>query len=186
MFMVPVYLLIVAAPVLTMRLLSEEMRSGTIESLMTTPVTEAEVVLGKFAAVLVFAVVMFLPLAAQAVYLGLLGGVDPGLVLAGFLGLMLLTCQYLAIGIFCSALTRAQVAAAISAFVILVGLYSIWFFARDSTAAVAAALRYVSPPWHFVAFSTGVVDTRDIAYFVIATVVFLFLTVKALEVRKWR
>jgi ABC-2 type transport system permease protein len=185
-FGVPVYLLIVAAPVLTMRLLSEETASGTIEVMMTAPVTEAELVLGKFGGVLVFAMVMFLPLAAEMGFLGLHGRMDVGPVLAGFMGLFLLTAQLLAIGLFCSALTRVQVAAAIMTFVALLALFSAWFLARDSSAVLPRLLRYLSPPGHYTSFPLGIVDTRDVAYFVITIALFLALTVRALQLRKWR
>lgn len=185
-FRIPVYLLMIAAPVLTMRLLSEETGSGTIETMMTAPVTETELVLGKFAGVLVFAMVMFLPLVAQMAFLGLHGQMDIGPVLAGFMGLFLLTAQYLAIGLLCSALTRVQVASAIMNFAVLVALYAAPFMARQSEAALPRLLRYVSPTSHYVGFARGIVDTRDVAYLVITIALCLFLTVRALDLRKWR
>ncbi len=185
-FYITLFLLILAAPVLTMRLVSEETNQGTIETLMTTPVTELEVVIGKFMGALVFAAVMFLPIVVQVVYLRFLGPVDVGPVLAGFLGLFLLTGQLLAIGLLCSALTRVQIASAIISFAILIGLYFMWYLGQGSPGMGAAVLRYLSPPWHYVNFAKGVVDTRDVAYFVITTGLFLFLTVRALQLRKWR
>ncbi len=185
-FTIPVYLLVLAAPVLTMRLLSEETSRGTIETLMTAPVTELEVVLGKFTAALIFAVVMFVPVLGAVAYLRILGPLDAGTVLASFLGLSLLTGELLAIGMLCSALTRIQIASAIMSFAALIGLYFLWFLGRDSTTLWARALRYAAPPWHYFSFLKGVVDTRDLTYFVVSTGVFLFLTVRALELRRWR
>ncbi|MFO8008215.1 MAG: ABC transporter permease [Candidatus Brocadiia bacterium] len=185
-FTIPVYLLVLAAPVLTMRLLSEETSRGTIETLMTAPVTELEVVLGKFTAALIFAVVMFLPVLGAVAYLRILGPLDAGTVLSSFLGLSLLTGELLAIGMLCSALTRIQIASAIMSFAVLIGLYFLWFLGRDSTAAWARVLRYAAPPWHYFSFLKGVVDTRDLTYFVVSTGAFLFLTVRALELRRWR
>jgi len=185
-FYITLFLLILAAPLLTMRLISEESDRGTIETLMTTPVTEAEVVLGKFVGALVFAAVMFAPIAVEMVFLRFLGPVDVGPLLAGFLGLFLLTGQLLAIGLLCSALTRIQIASAIISFATLIGLYFLWFMAQGSGGTWAAVLRYISPPWHYVSFPKGIVDTRDVAYFVITTALFLFLTVRALQLRKWR
>jgi ABC-2 type transport system permease protein len=185
-FEMPVYLLIVAAPVLTMGLLSIETASGTIETMMTAPVTEAELVLGKFAGVLVFAMVMFLPLGAEVGFLGLHGRMDLGPVLAGCMGLFLLTAQYLAIGLLCSALTRVQVGSAIMTFAVLLVLCTAWFPARGSQAALSRLLRYLSPPGHYVNFPQGIVDTRDVAYFVITIGLFLVLSVRALQLRKWR
>lgn len=185
-FYLPVFLSVLAIPLLTMRLLSEESSSGTIEILMTTPVTEAEVVLGKYAGALIFAVVMFLPILVEIIYLMLLGPMDVGPLLSGFLGMFLLTAQFIAVGLLCSALTRIQIASAIMSFVILLGLYFLWLLTRDSTTAAARLLRYLSPPMHYMSFLKGIVDTRDAAYFVFTTAAILVLTVKALQLRKWR
>ena len=178
--------MVVAIPLLTMRLLSEETHSGTIETLMTAPVTEMEVVLGKFVGALLFATIMMLPIGLEIAYLRLLGPMDAGPLLAGFLGAFLLVAQFIAVGLFCSALTRIQIASAIICFVLLLGLYFLGFLGQDSTATTVKVLRYVAPPAHYVGFLKGIVDTRDLAYFAITTVAFLFLTVKALELRKWR
>ncbi len=185
-FHLPVYLLLLAVPLLTMRLLSEEAKSGTIETLMTTPVTETEVVLGKFLGALVFCVVMFSPILAAVVFLRLLGPYDAGPVLSSCLGLFLLTAQFIALGLLCSALTSIQIAAAIMSFAALIGLYFLWVLGRQSPAAWARLLRYISPPWHYFGFVKGVVDTRDLTYFVVTSFAFLFLTVRALQLRKWR
>jgi ABC-2 type transport system permease protein len=185
-FYVPIFLLIVAVPLITMRLLSEETGRGTVETLMTAPVTEAEVVLGKFTASVVFAVVMFIPILAELVFLRFLGEIDLGPLLSGFLALFLLTVQFIGIGLFCSALTRMQIASAIVSFVVLLALYFAGFLGRDSSAASVQVLRYLSPPMHYVDFLKGIVDTRHLAYFVLTTAAFLFLTVRALELRKWR
>jgi len=182
----PVFLLIVAIPLLTMRLLSDEAYRGTIETLMTAPVTELEVVAGKFVGALIFAIVMFVPILAEVIFLRLLGEMDAGPLLSGFLGVFLLAAQFVAIGLFCSALTRIQVASAIISFVILLGFYLLGFLGTDSTALSVRVLRYISPPTHYIGFLRGIVDTRDLAYLVVTTAAFLFLTVKALELRKWR
>jgi ABC-2 type transport system permease protein len=185
-FWVAAWLLILGVPVLTMRLLSEETSAGTIETLMTTPVTEAEVVLGKLAGALFFSLVLFVPIVAQVVLLALLGETDSGPMLSGFLGLFLLAAQFISVGMLYSALTRIQIASAIMSFVTLLGMFFLWLLSRDATTTLAGILRYVSPPWHYMGFARGIVDTRDLAYFGITTVVFVFLTVKALELRKWR
>jgi len=185
-FFVTLSLLIYAMPILTMRLLSEETKSGTIETLMTTPVSDVEVVLGKFTGALVFAVVMFVPVAVELAFLRSFGPMDAGPILAGCLGLFLLTALFIAIGLFCSALTRVQIGAAIINFAVLLGMLLLWRWSGDSSTAFARIAQYISPPWHYVSFVKGIVDTRDLAYFAITTTVFLFLTVKALELRKWR
>ncbi len=183
---IPLFLLMVAVPLLTMRLLSEEANRGTIETLMTTPVTEVEVALGKFLGALMFAVVMFVPILVEVAFLFSLGRMDVGPLLSGFLGLLLLTAQFIAVGLLCSALTRIQVASAIVSFVILLGFYFLRYVGRDSLAPMARVLQYISPATHYVDFLRGIVDTRALSYYVVTTAAFLFLTVKALELRKWR
>jgi len=182
----PLFLLILAIPILTMRLLSEETGSGTIEGLMTTPVTESEVVLGKYAGALIFAVVMYVPILAEVAFLRLLGEMDAGPLLSGCLGLFLLTAQFISVGLLCSAFTRIQIASAIMSFVTLLVLYFVWLLSRDATTTMGGLLRYLSPPMHYTGFLKGIVDTRDVAYFILTTAAMLFLTVKALELRKWR
>jgi ABC-2 type transport system permease protein len=180
------FLLIFVVPLLTMRLLAEEMHSGTIEPLMTAPVTEPEVVLGKFVGALLFAAIMMLPIGLEIAYLRLLGPMDAGPLLSGFLGAFLLTAQFTAVGLFCSAVTRVQIASAIICFVSLLGFYFLGWLGQESELATVRVLRYISPPAHYLSFLRGIVDTRDVAYFAVTTVTFLFLTVKALELRKWR
>jgi len=182
---VGLYLMILAAPIITMRLLSEESSSGTMETLMTTPVGDLEVVLGKFMGALVFGMAMLIPLLVEAGFLMLVGQVDYGPLASGLLGIYLLTAQFLAIGLFCSSLTRAQIGSAILSFVILLGLFFIWLVARDRTSQVADTLKYLAPPMHFAGFVKGVVDTRDLVYFVASTGLFLWLTLIVLQFRRW-
>lgn len=185
-FWTVLYLLILAAPIITMRLLSEETSSGTIEPLMTSPVQEVEVVLGKYCGALIFSVIMGFPLVLEIGFLALAGTVDYGPLAAGFLGLFLLTGQFLAVGLFCSSLTRAQIASAIVSFVLLLGAFFLWFLVRDKTLPIARALQYLAPPMHFSSFTNGILDTRDLVYFAATTVFFLYLTVRVVEMRKWR
>ncbi len=185
-FYVPVFLLVPAMPLITMRLLSEEVNRGTIETLMTAPVTEVEVVLGKFVGALIFSVVMMLPVLAEVAFLRSIGELDSGPILSGFLGLTLLAAQFISVGLLCSALTRIQIASAIISFVVLLGLYFLWFLTGGAGGVAFEVLRYISPPSHYLNFLKGVLDTRDLAYFAVTTAAFLFLTVKALELRKWR
>lgn len=180
-------LMIFAVPLLTMGLLSKEFDSGTIETLMTSPVTDTQVVLGKFLGVLVYYLIL---LATTLVFLGLMaafGRPDIGVAAAGYLGMILLGAAYLSVGIFASALTRHQILAAVAAIGILA------FFALLMGFVVGLGMR----PWadlaaklnamaYFRDFSRGVFDSRGLVYFVSATALFLFLSVKVLESRRWR
>lgn len=182
----PFQLLMLAAPLLTMRLLSEEAATGTLETLMTTPTSEAEIVLGKFAAALVFEMVLFIPLLGQVAFLATAGGLDAGRLLAGALGLFLLAAQFTAIGLLCSAFTRVQTASAVLSVVILIILHSFQYLALISSGALSLVLRYMAPLAHYAGFVKGLVDTRDLAYFVLTTCALLFLTVKTLELKTRR
>jgi ABC-2 type transport system permease protein len=186
LFGLPFHLLLLTVPILTMRLLSEESRTGTLETLMTTPTSETEVTIGKFVGALLFAVVLFVPLGLQVAVLSTLGSLDVGALLAGVLGLLLVTAQFVALGLFCSSMTRTQIVSGIITLVLLLALHSIQYLALTASPRVGAVFRYLAPLTHYVNFTKGVVDTRDLAYFVLTTGALLFMTVKSLELRKWR
>jgi ABC-2 type transport system permease protein len=185
-FWVGLYLMIVAAPIISMGLLSREVHDGTIEPLMTAPVSDGDVVLGKFCGALLFSMTLMIPILLETVFLGVTGTLDYGPVASGFLGLYLLTAQFLAVGLFCSTLTRVQIGSAITSFVILLGMFFLWLLVKDRSSGIARALRYLAPPRHFGNFVKGIVDTRSLVYFVTTTCLFLFLSVRVLESRKWR
>jgi len=180
-------LMVLAVPLLTMGLLSKEFDSGTIETLMTNPVTDVDVVLGKFLGVMVFYLAL---LATTLVFLGLMmvyGRPDAGVAATGYLGMILLGAAYLSVGIFASTLTRHQIVAAVvaigilSVFVLLMG-FVVGVGIRP-WADVAAKLNAMT---YFRDFSRGVFDSRGLVYFLSATVLFLFLSVKTMESRRWR
>ena len=180
------FLLVFVVPVITMRLFSEEASSGTMETLLTTPVSDAEVVLGKYMGALIFGMAMLVPVALECLYLAALGGVDYGPVASGFLGLYLGFALFLAIGLFCSSITRIQVGAAIMTFVILLGVLLLGHLVRDAESTIGKILTYMGPTRHVRWFLKGIVDSRDLVYFVASTCMFLFLSVKVLELRRWR
>ncbi len=187
LFDVMAYAMIAIGPMLAMRLLSEEYRSGTIETLITAPVSDTAIILGKFLGVMVFYVAM---LAVTLVYLGLMyayGQPDIGLTAAGYLGMLLLGASYIAVGVFTSTVTRYQLLAAIVAAAI-VAVFAV---------LMQLVARYGGEPYNKIAscfdtmryyrdFSRGIIDTRGIVFFVSATALFLFLSVKTLESRRWR
>jgi len=180
-------LMVFAVPLLTMGLLSKEFDSGTIETLMTSPVTDTQVVLGKFLGVMVFYLAL---LATTLVFLGLMaafGRPDVGVAASGYLGMVMLGAAYLSVGIFASALTRHQILAAVFAIGILAFFTLLMGFVVGTGlrpwADVAAKLNAMA---HFRNFSRGVFDSRGLVYFLSATALFLFLSVKVLESRRWR
>jgi ABC-2 type transport system permease protein len=180
-------LMVLAVPLMTMGLLSKELDSGTIETLLTSPVTDTEVILGKFVGVMIFYVVL---LASTVLLMGpmlVFGRPDFGVAATGYLGMILLGAAYVSVGIFASALTRHQIVAAIVAigilglFVILMGV--VVRMGGRPWAELAARLNVMA---YFRDFSRGVLDSRGVVYFLSATGLFLFLSIKILESRRWR
>ncbi|MCD5402054.1 ABC transporter permease [candidate division NPL-UPA2 bacterium] len=175
------FVLLFISPMLTMRLLAEERKSGTIETLMTDPVTDMEVVLSKFFAVLSFYLIILAPTLLYVVILKLIGNPDFGPILSGYLGLILIGCVFLSIGLFASSLTKNQIVSAVISLVILLLLWVIGWASDISKVA-----GYLSLFEHFEDFRKGVIDTRNIIYYLSTCVLFLFLTVRVVEARKWR
>lgn len=181
------WILIFAVPLLTMRLLADEFASGTIESLMTAPVTDIEVIIGKFLGVMIFYVVLLLTTLVHIALLFRFGGNDVGLVLYGYLGMILLGALYIAVGVFASSLTQHQLLAALigmgllAGFTVLVDGFAAW-----QGGQWRVVLSYVNILHHFEDFSKGIFDTKAVMFFISTTAFFLFLTVKVLESRRWR
>jgi ABC-2 type transport system permease protein len=176
-----------AAPVLTMRLLAEERRSGSIEVLMTAPVTEGQVVAGKYLAALLLYVFLWLPTLVYAGIVAYNSEIDWGVVASGYLGIFLVGALFLAVGTFASAMTSNQIIAAVMSFAILLGLFAFSLVQYLANGQVLKdALAYLSIPQHMEEFAKGVVDTRRLVFYVTTTLFFLFLTSRALEARKWR
>lgn len=187
LFEVMAYIMIFAAPLLTMRLMADEFHSGTIETLMTAPVTDTEVILGKFLGVLGFYAVL---LATTVVFLALMSGfgkADAGVAVAGYLGMLLLGAAFLSVGLLASTTTNYQIVAAIISVAILAAfsvlMQLVVTHAGAPLNALAAKLNVMA---YFKDFSRGVLDIRGLAFFISATALFLFLSVKTLESRRWR
>ncbi len=179
--------LLFASPALTMRVLSEERRSGTIEVLMTAPVSEGQVVMGKYLAALLFYISLWLPTVIYAGVLAHYGEVDWGPVAAGYLGILGIGTLFLAVGMFATSLTKSQLVAAVIAFALLVPIFSFGLLEglfNDET--LRQGLSYLNLWQHMEDFSKGIVDTRRLVYYVSGAALFLFLAVRALEAKKWR
>lgn len=177
----------VSAVLISMRLLAEEVQSGTIHLLYSSPVRDLEIVLGKFLSALVFLAVLL----ALSVYMPLLvavnGKVSAGHIAGGYLGLLLLGSACLAVGTFASSLVKSQVVAAVVAGCLLVALMLTWMLAlvtEPPLSEVFSAMALYNQ--HFKPFESGVVHTRDVAYYLAVTYVALFATTRVLEARRWR
>lgn len=179
--------LLFVAPVLTMRLLSEERRSGTIEVLMTAPVTEGQVVTGKFLAALIFYLFLWLPTLVYAGVISHYSSVDWGPVASGYLGILGIGALFLSVGTFASTLSRSQLVAAILTFALLMPLFTFGLLeGLFNNEGLKQAFGYLDLWQHMDDFAKGVVDTRRLVYYVSASVFFLFLAARSLEAKKWR
>jgi ABC-2 type transport system permease protein len=177
-------LLMFLAPAVTMRLLSEEINTGSFEMLMTLPITATQVLLGKLlAAVGFFAVLLGITL-FYPLTLSTLGRLDWGPVITGYVGLFFLGTTYLAIGLFSSALTRNQIVAFILGFAINFCLFLSDKFLAFLPASLIGFFEYVGVEYHFQGFMRGLIDSKDVVYFASLVVVAFYATRLVLERRK--
>lgn len=179
-------LLLTISPVLTMRLLAEEHRGGTIELLLTSPVRDFQVVLGKFIASLAFFAAMLAATLYYPVILFIYGSPEKGHMISGYLGTLLLGAAFLSIGLFASSLTSNQIVAAVLSYVMLLVLWLVGSAVGIATPPLSDLFRYMSIDNHYADFVTGVVDSRAVVYFCSMAAVFLFATVRSVEARRWR
>jgi ABC-2 type transport system permease protein len=175
--------------VVTMRLLAEEKRSGTLEMLITLPVKDSDVILGKYFGALGLVLVLVLATLAYPIAMFKfpwnLGPLDWGPVAAGYFGLALFSAAAVAIGLLVTALTESQ---AIAFFITFFVLASLWFVAQAAafmSGTLGNVLDYISFQTRLEGFARGVVDTRDVVFFVSVTVLALVVAFRALERRKW-
>ena len=177
---------ILVTQVLTMRLLAEEQKQGTLELLLTSPVRDWEIVAGKYLAGLTVFAVMVLLTAGYPLTLVQLGNPDIGPILSGYLGYTLLGAAMLAIGILASSLTQNQVVSAILG----IGINLVLWVAGDLGDTVGETLRpvveYLPLFAHYADFARGIIDTRDIIYYVTLIVLCLFVSTRMVESRRWR
>ena len=178
-------LLLLLASVLTMRLLAEERKMGTLELLLTAPVRDSEVIMGKFFGSLGILTVMLALTFYYPILLISFGDPDMGPIATGYLGLFLLGCTALAVGLFASSLTSNQIVAAVVAAGILLALWFVSMTASLLPEAIGKVINSLSPSYYFSDFMTGVIDTRGIIYFLSVTALFLFLAVRSLGNSRW-
>ncbi|MGV8073578.1 MAG: ABC transporter permease subunit [Syntrophobacteraceae bacterium] len=179
-------ILLLVCPLLTMRLYAEERKTGTIELLFTYPISDGSTLLAKYAAV-------------ESAYLVILIGTLPGILLLGvfgdphwlsvlccYLGVFLLGSSFLSIGLFTSAVTQNQIIAAVLSFGALLMFWIISWMKSIVGPAAGAFVEYVSVTNHFEGFAKGVLDSRDVLYYLLFVLLFLFLTLRQMESYRWR
>lgn len=179
-------LLFIIVPFLTMRLLAEERAAGTLELLLSMPITDWQVVLGKYAATLGLLGVMTLLTTPFAISVALLGPLDKGATVAGYLGMLFMCGAYAAIGLMASAFTRNQIVAALVALFIGFGLFVLGALVPVLPPHLAAIANALSINARFQSIARGVIDTRDALYFVTLSAGCLLVAQSALESRRWR
>jgi ABC-2 type transport system permease protein len=181
------WFLTVIIPAICMRTISEEYRAGTIEKLMTAPLSDVQLVLGKYLASLVFFVVLLAPTLVYLVLMQAYGSPDWGQSLASYLGLLLIGTAFTAFGVFASSLTSNQVVAWILGWAPLLLFAVLARFVVEKVEGVwRAVFQQVNVVGRFETFSKGLITTDGVVFFLAAAVLFLFLTVKVVESRRWR
>lgn len=170
-------IMMLLVPVFTMRLIAEERRNHTLTLLMTAPVSGLHIVLGKFLGLLLFLLLIIAGCLSMVLALAAGTQLDKGLLLSNALGLLLLTAAYAALGLYISSLTAQPMVAAISALAALFGLWLMEVSAVDS----GSAWRALTPTSHFESFNTGLLNSGDLAFFLLFCAVFLLLAVRRLH-----
>jgi len=175
-------LLLLMIPLITMRLIAEERKGFTGEMLFTSPIRPVQILFGKYLSSLILFIVMLLLSAINVIPLFFFGNPDPGPVFSGYLGLFLLGSSFISVGLFASAVTENQIVSALIAFGILLLFWIIGASANPDT----SVLGYLSIIIHFEDFTAGVIETKDVVYYLSFTFYALFITHTVLESERWR
>lgn len=186
--MIMVWVLLFVSPALTMHLYAEERRSGTIELLMTYPLQDWEVVLGKFLAA--FALFLGMVLITAFIYptfMMMYSEPDKGTIFTSYLGIILIGACYIALGVFASAITKSQTVSAIIGIGVLFGLMLCYYAGSLDLFGLGKVLAYLSPVEHFISsFGQGAINTRDVVYYLSFIFFLLFLSVRVVEIKRWQ
>jgi len=178
------FLFMIMIPLIAMRQFSEEQNSGTIEMLLTMPLSIAEIVAGKFLACMSLVGLMLSPTLVYVITLKLSGSPDFGPVIGGYAGALFLGGAYIAVSLFASALTGSQVVAALSSIAICTFFTMIDFVVQFLPGKIFSILSYIGTSFHFESISRGIIDFRDLAYFITFTLFFLLMTHTIIEERR--
>jgi ABC-2 type transport system permease protein len=180
-------LILFFTPMLTMGVFAEERKRGTMELLMTSPISEVQIVLGKFFASLTLFAIMLLPTAGYLVFMFLRSEPAPPwrMLLAGYAGILLLGGALLALGEFISSLTENQLIAAVLTFAAFLFVW-VLDLGRNADGGIGQVLQYLSVIRHYDDFTRGIVDTSALIYYVSFIVFFIFLTVRSIDSMRWR
>jgi len=181
------FLMILVLPALTMRSWAEEQRQGTLEILLTLPIPEWKLVIGKFLAPLLLFLILLAITFIVPISVLPFGNFDIGVIAAEYLGIICLSASSLAIGLWVSSLSSSQV----TAYLLSVAILLVFTLVGQVTTLsalpgwLADTINYVSFSWHIAGFIKGIIDSRDLLYFLLVTIWFLFLNERSLVLRKW-
>ncbi len=184
LFHTMIFLTLMMAPVITMALIAQERNLGTIETLLTRPVRDLQVVAGKYCAALGLFLMMIVVSFVYPIVMSRFGALDWSEVLIGYVGLILVGGAFLAIGLFASSLTSNQIAAAILATFLLLVFWLIGWIANSVGTGVGDILKQLSIYENVQDFEKGIFDTKPLLFFLSLIFFFLFLTVRSLETRR--
>jgi len=176
----------VLVPLLTMRALAEEKRQGTMELLLTAPLTHVSLTLGKWLGALAVACVAIALTIGQPLALIALAAPDPGPLLTGYMGLFLVAASFTALGLLASALTESPVVAAFLGFVFVAATIACGIVGTTMSTNAGTALAWLSPLVHYDSLAVGLVDTRDLAFYLLFPAAVLYLTMRVVDSRRWR
>lgn len=174
-------IMLLAVPLVTMRLVSEERRSGTLSLLMSAPVSMIEIVVGKYLGVMAFFVIAVLVIVPTLLSLLAGGTLDYGLLASGLLGLLGLIASFAAAGLFMSTLTAHPAVAAISTFALLLAMWNVDWAGAGATEDVRPLIAYLGVTSHFNALLQGIVDSADLAYYALVVCTFLILAIRRMD-----
>ena len=186
LFAIMPLLFMFVAPAITMRLLADEKSTGTLELLITMPIRDWEVVLGKFLAAMALLCVTLGLTVVFAITVRTLGPLDRGPAIGGYLGMVLMGGAYVAIGVMTSAFTRNSIVAFIAAFAISFSLYLIGRLGQFAPESLRGLFAFLSIDSHFENISRGIVDSRDVIYYFSVIGVSLLVATLSLESRRWK
>ncbi|VAX15660.1 Gliding motility-associated ABC transporter permease protein GldF, partial [hydrothermal vent metagenome] len=178
--------MLIIMPMLTMRSFAEEKKTGTMELLLTFPVRDSEAILGKFAGCMGIFVIMLGLSFPSILLVEYFGDPEWAVIATGYIGLLMMGAAFISLGIFMSSITENQIIAAVLSFAALMVLYMVGYTAGLAGEMVGRVLAYISFTFHYEKFARGVVDTSDVVYYLLFTVLFLFLSMRSLESKRWR
>lgn len=185
MFETARWVLLFIIPAITMRLLAEERKSGTLELLTTKPVHDAEIVVAKFLAAWSLVAFALLPTAVYYITVASFGAIDHGPVIGGYLGLLLMAGVYVSIGLFASSVTDNQIVAFILGIFLIVIFFMLDKILLFVPSGLASLVEYLGTDHHFLSMARGVIDSRDIVYFFSILGSMLWFTMISLGRRRW-